>query len=450
MTPRRYAFVDLETCGVSPADDRVTEVGILLVDGDQLVEEWSSLVNPDRLIPPEIQSLTGITQGMVKGAPRFETLLPEIASRLQGRIFVAHNARFDYGFIKAEFRRAGQSFTADVLCTVRLSRRLFPQHSSHRLDALVSRHRLQAADRHRALGDARLIHQFLQTLWREEDPGLVESAIRELLKQPATPPNLAPASLDALPESPGVYTFMGPGGQALYIGKAKNLRERVRAHFYADSRNANDARLASEVHAIEHRPCAGEFSALLHEMRDIKAFTPLHNIALRKRDTLCFLNPDTPGKTPCFLSLSQAQAGHALHELYGPFGSKASARAALSALGREHRLCDHALGLPSREGACFSHQVRRCAGLCVGTESAADHHQRLLEAMQSMRFPAWPFGGPVTLTEHDAESGLTEQHRFDQWCEVSEHGLQPFDPDVYKLLKRTLARAAHRFEPQSH
>jgi DNA polymerase-3 subunit epsilon len=448
MTPRRYAFVDLETCGVSPSDDRVTEVGIILVDGDQLIDEWSSLVNPERLIPPEIQSLTGITQAMVKDAPRFETLLPEIAARLQGRIFVAHNARFDYGFIKAEFRRAGQSFTADVLCTVRLSRRLFPQHSSHRLDALVSRHRLEATDRHRAMGDARLIHQFLQTLWRK-DPDSVEAAIRELLKQPATPPNIAPGSLDALPESPGVYTFLGPGGQALYIGKAKNLRERVRAHFYADSRNANDARLASEVHVIEHRLCAGEFSALLHEMHAIKAFAPLHNIALRKRDTLCFLNPDTPGKTPRFLSLAQAQESHSLQALYGPFGSKASARAALAALGREHRLCDAALGLPRREGACFSHQVKRCAGLCVGAEPASDHHQRLLEAMQPMRFPAWPFDGPVSLTEHDPESGLTERHRFDQWRALSEEGLQPFDPDVYKLLKRTLSRSAHRFVPES-
>jgi DNA polymerase-3 subunit epsilon len=120
MQDRRYAFVDLETSGVSPSEDRITEIGIVLVDGDTLVEEWSSLLDPGVPIPPEITALTGITNEMLRGAPRFAALLPEVGRRLEGRVFVAHNARFDYGFLKAEFRRAGERFGADVLCTVRL------------------------------------------------------------------------------------------------------------------------------------------------------------------------------------------------------------------------------------------------------------------------------------------------------------------------------------------
>jgi DNA polymerase III subunit epsilon len=446
---RRFAFVDLETTGVSPADDRITEVGIVRVDGDTVVDEWSSLLDPGVPIPPEIQALTGITSAMVRGAPRFAELWPQIAARLAGRIFVAHNARFDYGFLKAEFRRVGERFSADVLCTVRLSRRLFPQYTSHRLDALIDRHRLPAAERHRALGDARLIQAFLATLWREEDRENLESSIRALLKQPATPPHLDAARLDVLPESPGVYTFVGASGQPLYIGKARNLRERVRGHFYADSRNANDARLVAEVHAIEIEPTAGEFGALLLEMQRIKQCAPLHNVALRRRETTCFLQADIAGRPPRVVPLGELPDGDPLsHEvLYGPFGSRASARAALSALGRAHRLCDRALGLWAREGACFSRQVRRCEGLCTGDEAAEHHHARLLAALAPLRFPAWPLEGPITLVESDPDTGRTDRLAFDRWCALGAEGPQPFDPDVYKLLRRRLERGARTIEP---
>ena len=449
MPERRYAFVDLETSGVSPSDDRITEVGIVLVDGGVPVEEWSSLVDPGVPIPPEIQALTGITNDMVRGAPRFAELLPQVAARLAGRVFVAHNARFDYGFLKAEFRRAGERFTADVLCTVRLSRRLFPQYGSHRLDALIDRHRLPAADRHRALGDARVIRAFLQALERDADPDEVEAAIRSLLRQPATPSHLDASQLESLPESPGVYTFVGANGQPLYVGKARNLRERVRGHFYADSRNANDARLVAEVRAIDVEPTAGEFGALLLEMQRIKSCAPLHNVALRRRGTVCFLRADAPGRAPRVVPLAELADADPLSEpdLYGPFGTRASARAALFALGREHRLCDRGLGLWAREGACFSRQVRRCAGLCTGEEPADAHHARLRAALAPLRFPAWPFDGPVVLREHDPESGRSDRLAFDRWRAIGPEGPMPFDPDVYKLLRRRVQRMPEGFEP---
>ena len=446
---RRFAFVDLETTGVSPSDDRITEIGIVLVDGDTVVDEWSSLVDPGVPIPPDIQALTGITNAMVRGAPRFIEQLPQIAARLAGRTFVAHNARFDYGFLKAEFRRAGERFGADVLCTVRLSRRLFPQYTSHRLDALIDRHRLPAAERHRALGDARLIRAFLSTLWREEDRDELEASIRALLKQPATPPHLDAARLDAVPESTGVYVFIGASGQPLYVGKSRNLRERVRGHFYADSRNANDARLVAEVHAIEIETTAGEFGALLLEMQRIKQCAPLHNVALRRRETTCFLRADEAGRPPKVVPLGELPDGDPLsHDaLYGPFGSRASARAALSALGRAHRLCDRALGLWTREGACFSRQVRRCEGLCTGEEAPDSHHARLLAALAPLRFPNWPHDGPIALVERDPDTGRTDRLAFDRWCAIGAQGPQPFDPDVYKLLRRRLERSPRAFEP---
>ena len=142
MLAPEVAFVDLETTGTTPTGDRVTEIGIVRISGGELVDEWSSLVDPGCPIPEDIQVLTGITHAMVRGAPGFGELAREVRERLEGRLFVAHNARFDYGFLKNEFRRVGISFTADVLCTVRLSRRLYPEASSHGLDAVVERHGL--------------------------------------------------------------------------------------------------------------------------------------------------------------------------------------------------------------------------------------------------------------------------------------------------------------------
>lgn len=154
------AFVDLETTGATPTRDRITEIGIVEVAEDGSVSEWSTLVNPEITIPGFIQSMTGITDAMVADAPTFAELAAEVVERLQGRLFIAHNARFDYGFLKNEFKRIGIDFRATVACTVKLSRRLFPGHPKHGLDALIERHGLSVSDRHRALGDARAIHQF--------------------------------------------------------------------------------------------------------------------------------------------------------------------------------------------------------------------------------------------------------------------------------------------------
>jgi DNA polymerase-3 subunit epsilon len=449
----RFAFVDLETSGISAAVDRITEIGMVLVDDEQVVEEWSSLVHPGCAIPPDIQALTGITNAMVRDAPPFEALLPSVLQRLDNRLLVAHNARFDYGFLKAECRRVGVRFNADVLCTVRLSRKLYPQFKTHSLDALIQRHALHACERHRALADARLIAQFIAHVRQQVTPAAVQHAIQELLKLPALPAHLDEASvalLRTLPESPGVYTFLGLQGQPLYIGKARNLRERVRAHFYADSRHSNDARLATETHALQIEPTGGEFTALLREMQAIKTCAPLHNVALRKRASVCFLEADVPGHTPRIVALERLAPPHPSSEgrmRYGPFGSRSGARAVLAQLGRTHRLCDAALGLKQGNGPCFSRQIHRCEGLCEGAETPQTHHARLLSALEPWAFPSWPYAGPVALQEHDPESGLTQTVVFDQWCAWHGGQTQAFDVDIFRLLRRHIARQPERFTP---
>jgi len=148
----KLAFIDLETTGGSSTGDRITEIGLRLWENGEVVEDWQTLVNPEQSIPPFIEKLTGITNAMVADAPTFEDVAERFREKIGDAVFVAHNARFDYGFVKAEFRRIGKAFAAPVLCTVKLSRRLYPEYRRHNMDALIERHGLDPGPRHRAMG----------------------------------------------------------------------------------------------------------------------------------------------------------------------------------------------------------------------------------------------------------------------------------------------------------
>lgn len=268
------AIVDLETTGGQPAEDRVTEIAVLEVENfaqsGQSVRSWSTLVNPGRPIPGAIQALTGITQAMVEGAPRFKELAASLYERLAGRVFIAHNARFDYGFLRREFERAGIRFHARTLCTVRLSRRLY-RGRGHSLDDLIARHGLRCSARHRAMGDAQAAWHFLQIAAEEHGEEIVAVAARQIARQPSLPPHLDRAVLDAVPEAPGVYILYGEAGAPLFIGKSRSMRTRVFQHFCSSSS------WIQNVRAIEWQRSAGELGALLREARLVKELGPIHN-----------------------------------------------------------------------------------------------------------------------------------------------------------------------------
>ncbi len=160
---KRLAFVDLETTGGNALVDRITEIGVVFVD-ENGVREWSQLLQPDTRIPVFIERLTGITNQMVITAPRFVDIAHELCQLLKGYLFIAHNARFDYSFLKNEFKRVELDFRPDILCSVKLSRALFPEHKHHNLDSVIERHGLTVSARHRALGDAQVIYQFCKRL----------------------------------------------------------------------------------------------------------------------------------------------------------------------------------------------------------------------------------------------------------------------------------------------
>jgi DNA polymerase III subunit epsilon len=448
------AFVDLETTGTTAAGDRITEVGIVRVDDGERVSEWSTLVNPECSIPPEIQALTGITNAMVARAPTFREIADEIAGRVEGCVFVAHNARFDYGFLKHEFGRLGRAFTARVLCTVKLSRRLYPDAVHHNLDALIVRHALSASDRHRALGDARILWAFAQAIYREKPGADVDAAVARILRIPSLPPQLPADALDAIPEAPGVYRFYGLNALPLYVGKSINLRQRVAAHFSSDYRSANDLRLSTEITRIEFEETAGELGALLRESRLVKALLPTYNQRLRRRGEMVALSIAAEPSAPEYVRSSAIDPAM-LDDLYGPFSSRRQAREALRFLAAEAALCWSALGLEHRNGPCFARQVKKCAGACIGAEPLAAHHERLRNALAPHALKRWPYADMVGVRETSITGTRTEVHVLRDWCWLAtardESDLQAvldappraeFDLDIYRLLVKRLPRAA--------
>ncbi len=456
---RRWVFVDVETTGSSPARERVTEVGIVTVetDGDaQRVTEWSSLVNPGVPIPAEIQWLTGISNEMVREAPPFAELAELLYDRLSDAIFVAHNARFDYGFLKAEFARAGYDWRAATLCTVRLSRHLYPDRGPHSLDAIVARFGLDGEQRHRALGDARVLWRLLQRLRDRHGEAELQAAVGRLLARPSTPPALPPGELDAIPHAPGVYLFYGANAHPIYIGKSVDLKARVLNHFASDHAAGIDLRLSQEVQRIEWEPTAGEIGALLREAELIKSRLPAHNIALRRKRNQVFMALDADAR-PRFVPAAALPIDR-LHEHYGPFSSRPGARRYLQELAAEHGLCLKTMKLEGRARAaadapCFNHQIRRCLGACVGAEPIEAHAARVRELLEARRAPPWPYAGAVALIERSACGTREDLHVFDRWCwlgtvrsheaaeQLAASGPRVFNADVYRIAHKALLAA---------
>ncbi|MGQ0510615.1 MAG: exonuclease domain-containing protein [Betaproteobacteria bacterium] len=444
------AIVDLETTGAHSSWDRVTEIAVVEVDGGEISSEWSTLVNPGTRIPPAIQALTGITDDMVSDAPAFEDLAASLFERLEGRVFVAHNARFDYGFLKHEFERAGLKFQARTLCTVKLSRRLYPEHPRHNLDSLIARHNLACHARHRAMGDAQAVWQFLRVAADERGAEAVVEAAKALSKLPALPPHISREAVDAIPEAPGVYLFYGEGNTPLYVGKSVEMRSRVLSHFSADVRSAREMQLAREVRRIEWRRSCGELGALLLESTLVKDLLPVFNRQLRRASDLCGFVLRPQG-----LRLARGEEIDAgtVGGLHGVFRTRRAAMEALRGIADEHGLCLQSLGFERGRsgGACFRHQVRRCAGLCAGKDSPAAHQGRLAAALARLKRIAWPWRGPIGVVEHDRERDATEVHVIHQWCwlgtakddgevaDLLQGARKPrFDLDQYRILSRHL------------
>jgi DNA polymerase-3 subunit epsilon len=449
-------FVDLETTGGNPAYHRITEVGIVRVQNGVLLEEWSSLVNPECPISPYIEAFTGISSEMVADAPLFADIAATVLEKLRGAVFIAHNARFDYSFLRSEFRKVGVDYASEVLCTVKLSRRLFPEHVRHNLDAVIERHGLACSARHRALGDA----QVLKDLWlklKEEVPAdvLAAAAAHAALSLPKLPAHLPPGLADELPEAPGAYRFFGDDDALLYIGRSNSLRGKILTQL-ADARvGSREQLMAAQVKRVDWRQTAGELGAMLLESDWIRTQRPLHNRRPKTHADAVTLRPAADSSGRVHLQRIDTLEAQDLAQSFGVFHSEKDARKALTDIARAQHLCLKVLGLEESTGSCFALQVGKCRGACTGREPLILHNMRVQLALSALKIKSWPFPGRIALRERAvggfASDGTRggELHVLDHWMYLgsarsedelaalsTRHAYGVFDVDVYKILLR--------------
>lgn len=278
----QYAIVDIETTGGSARGSRMTEIAIVVYDGEQVIDRWESLINPEQVIPPAIFALTGITNEMVADAPVFADLAERVFGMLDGRVFVAHNVNFDYSFVKQQLEEAGFRWSARKLCTVRLARKVRPGLPSYSLGRLCDVLGIPLSNRHRAGGDADATTILFGRMLEWDREGVAEAMLRKSSPDQRLPPNLQKEDFDALPGQPGVYYFHNRSGKVIYVGKAVNLKKRVASHFTGHNINLRRQQFLREIYHISFEICATELMALLLECAEIKRLWPAYNRALKR------------------------------------------------------------------------------------------------------------------------------------------------------------------------
>jgi len=374
----QFAIVDIETTGTIH-DGKITEIAIIVHDGEKEIERFSTLLNPGRKIDWYVVKLTGITDRMVADAPKFEDFAERIIEMTKDRVFVAHNVSFDYGFLKKEFGKLKIEFKRETLDTIDICRRIIPDLPSYSLGKLCKTLEIPMSAHHRALDDTAATATLFQRLFIK-DSKTVFSRIKPDIPNVKVPPNLPPAELDNLPSTAGVYYFYDGDDQILYVGKSISLKKRVLSHFHPKEKK-KWAELWKNIHSISYEETGSELIALLLESHEIKELQPPLNRAL-KRPTFAyaiFSSQDENG----YLNLAikrQKKDAEPLLELRTYMEGKRL----LQKQAKKYELCQCLLGLHTLKGNCFHHQIKECQGAKMGLEPAKEYNKRAAMAMESL------------------------------------------------------------------
>lgn len=452
--PETLAFVDIETTGGNPQRGKIIEIAIIRTENGTVVEEWSSLVNPETIVPSVITNITGINNGDVEYAPTFSTVAPKILRLLDGAIVVAHNVRFDYSFIKNEFKRIDVPFSSKTLCTVKLSRALYPEHKKHGLQAIIDRFALETANRHRALDDTKAMFAFYN-LAKAEHGNMFWQAQQTLMQQALLPIHITEQDILALPEQPGVYFFYDHSNTPMYIGKSANIRKQVLSHFGSDHATQKELHIMQQLQAIDYKETAGELGALLLETQLIKQHEPHFNRQQRRPHSQCAIELQTDKDGFLYPSYIPVHAldGERIAQCYGTFNTLKAAKSRLESIAEEAKLCKARLHLePSikRGKTCTEYQNSNCKGACIQQQSALEYNTALLQELQFLKHGDWPFESAIAIKE--GEGSQSEAHIFYKWAFVGTLNEQSptleslranFDIKLYTIVKRYL-QGAHK------
>jgi DNA polymerase III subunit epsilon len=282
MKKTEYAIVDIETTGGNASGSRITEIAIIIHDGEKIIDRWETLVNPEKDIPLPIFALTGINNEMVRDAPVFDDIAPTVFEMLSDRIFVAHSVNFDYSFVRHQLEQSGFKWTAKKLCTVRAARKIRPGLGSYSLGNLCRSLGIEIINRHRAGGDADATAILFSRLLEWDVDGALDKMVKKTAQDQRLPPNLSPDDFERLPHKPGVYYFHDQAKKVIYVGKAVNLKKRVASHFSGHNIRSQRQNFLREIHGISFEVCATELMALLLECAEIRKLWPEYNRALKR------------------------------------------------------------------------------------------------------------------------------------------------------------------------
>ena len=347
MLNKPYTIVDVETTGMNGWRDRIIEIGMLRIEHNKVVDEFKSLVNPETYISPFIESFTGINSNDLQDAPVFSAIKDKVYDLLSDAVFVAHNARFDYSFLKNELKRTGISYNSKTLCTVKLSRNLFPQFRTHSLSAIIERYNFDCKNRHRAYDDAFVIWQFIQNLSKDLPATKIQEVIKKLLKSAYSSNSKVAKQIENLPASPGVYIFYDDKNLPLYVGKSKNIKDRVVSHFSTDYESTRRLLMIKSIARIEFIQTAGELGALIQESHLIKTLLPYFNRTLRVKKQFVTLSKEK--SETGFLNFKMEVIDQIDHSnfanLFGVFKNKRSAKEVMASIVKKYSLCNKLMGL---------------------------------------------------------------------------------------------------------
>lgn len=377
-----YAIVDIETTGGHASANGITEVAINIHDENKLVESFTTLINPNQSIPTYITALTGIDDSMLVDAPTFEDVALQIFQLLNDKIFVAHNVNFDYSFLKHHLSAAGYELNCRKLCTVRMSRKLFPGKSSYSLGKLCSALQIPIQNRHRAAGDADATSILFNMLIETDHEGVIAEMLKKTSKDQVLPPHLDRASIMRLPSQPGVYYFKDNKGKIVYVGKAKNLKKRVISHFTGNKPNKQRQDFLRTIYNVDYVVCGTELMALILEANEIKRLWPENNRAMKRYEhkyDLCVFE-DQNGYMRLAIDKHKKN-----NKSLQSFNSLLEGYNFLNHLIEKYQLCAKLCYLQKSASKCSTHEKGECFGICSSIQTVSVYNKRLNNALDEIQ-----------------------------------------------------------------
>ncbi len=375
-----YCILDIETTGGQYNEEGITEIAIYKFDGHEVVDQFISLVNPEKPIQPFVVKLTGINNAMLRSAPKFYEVAKRIIEITEGCIVVAHNASFDYRILQTEFRRLGFDFKKPTLCTVELAKKLIPDQVSYSLGKLVRALGIPMSDRHRASGDAlATVKLFKMLLAKDVEKEILKSFVKTEIKSGMSPKLLD--IVENLPTKTGIYYIHNEKGDLIYIGKSKNIKKRVNQHFTGSTHKCKKIQL--DVFAVTYEETGSELIALLKESEEIKINKPIYNRAQRKSifQYALYQNKNTAG----YWALTVEKADGRKKEITS-FTSLQEGKNVLFKITEKYNLCQKINGLYDTKNGCFQYKIKECNGACLGVEAPETYNERVQEFITENAF----------------------------------------------------------------